>query len=263
MFVRVTRVALALSVALPTIAAAQGFEYAPGTAQYRVTQKVHAVQEAMGQKQEIDNTVGLIVSTKLDRPSKDTLLLTSILDSVSVSSPMGVMPGMERLMGLKVVSKLSPAGVKYSSVGATDDSIPGASQFVEGLSTFLPKIRSLTKGATWTDTTTGKLKQGGLDLDRREIATYTFAGDTTLGSEKAYKINRDGSQAVSGSGAAQGQAMTMEGTGTTKGVFVVSTKGVLLSGEGTEDSTAKILLAANGVEVGITRASTLKIEKLK
>ena len=68
---------------------------------------------------------------------------------------------------------------------------------------------------------------------------------------------------MSGSGAAQGQAMTMEGTGTTKGVFVVSQKGVLLGGEGTEDSTAKILLAANGVEVGITRASTLKLEKVK
>ena len=263
MFVRINRVALALSVALPPIAAAQGFEYAAGTAQYRVTQKVHAIQEAMGQKQEIDNTVGMIVSTKVDRPSKDTLLLTSVLDSVSVSSPMGVMPGMDRLMGLKVVTKLSPAGVKYSAVGATDDSIPGASQFVEGLSTLLPKIRSMTKGATWTDTTTGKIKQGGLDLDRREIATYTFAGDTTVGAEKAYKINRDGSQTMSGSGAAQGQAMTMEGTANTKAVFVVSQKGVLLGGEGTEDSAAKIVLAANGMEVGITRASTLKLEKLK
>ena len=186
MFARITRVALALSVALPTIATAQGFEYAAGSAQYRVTQKVHATQEAMGQKQELENNVALVVSTKIDRPSKDTLLLTSVLDSVSITSPMGAMPGLDKLMGLKVVTKLSPAGVKYSAVGATDDSIPGASQFVDALSTLLPKIRSMTKGATWTDTTTGKMKQGGLDLDRREIATYTFAGDTTVGTEKAY-----------------------------------------------------------------------------
>jgi len=263
MFVRVSRVALALSVALPAIVAAQGFEYAAGTAQYRVTQKVHAVQEGMGNKQEGDNNVGLVISTKIERPSKDTLLVTSVLDSVSITSPMGVMPGMERLMGLKVVTKLSPAGVKYSAMGATDDSIPGASQFVDALSTLLPKIRSMTKGATWTDTTTGKIKQAGLELDRREIATYTFVGDTTIGTEKAFKINRDGSQAVSGSGAAQGQAMTMEGTGTTTGVFVVSQKGVFLGGEGTEASTAKILLAANGMEVGITRTSTVKLEKVK
>ena len=57
MFARPGRLALALSLALPAAALAQGFEYAAGTAQYRITSKQKAAQEMMGQKQEVESSI--------------------------------------------------------------------------------------------------------------------------------------------------------------------------------------------------------------
>ena len=87
--------------------------------------------------------------------------------------------------------------------------------------------------------------------------------DGGFGTDKAWKLNRESTTAVSGSGAAQGQPMTMEGTSTSKGFLVITQKGVFLGGEGTEDANIKIVLAANGMEVGITQATTTKIAKVK
>ena len=70
MFVRPTRLALALSIALPTIAAAQGFEYAPGSARYRVVQTTKAAQEIMGQKQEIESSSNQVMTVTLARSAK-------------------------------------------------------------------------------------------------------------------------------------------------------------------------------------------------
>jgi hypothetical protein len=264
MFDRLSRVALAMTIALPAIAAAQGFEYAVGTSQYKVTQVTKITQEAMGQKQDMETSFNQVFTSTIQKPSKDTLLVTSIIDSIAVVGPMGPMMGMDKLVGLAVKAKVSPMGVKYSAEGPSDDSLPGAGQQVDALSTLLPKIRGAMKsGSSWVDTTSGKVKQGGIDVDRRVISTYTVAGDTTVGAEKAWKLTRESSTSMSGSGAMQGQAMTLEGTSTGKGTILITQKGVFAGGEGTEDANIKIVLAANGMEVGITQASTTKIAKVK
>ena len=58
MFARPPHLALAFAfgIALPVVATAQTFEYAPGSAQYRVTSKTKGAQEAMGQKQEFESS---------------------------------------------------------------------------------------------------------------------------------------------------------------------------------------------------------------
>ncbi len=275
MFAPPARLSLALSLALPAAAVAQGslaqrpapgdrFEYAPGTAQYRITSKTKAAQEMMGQKQEFESTNSQLLSITVARASQDTLAVALVLDSISAMGPMGPPPGLDKLSGVKVLAKLAPFGGVYSAVGPTDDSIPNGSQVTDEMSRFLPKIRAkLAAGATWTDTTTGKAKQSGLDVDRKVVATYTVIGDTTVGGEKSWKVARATNTTLSGSGTSQGQPMTMEGTSNGKGTLFLSQKGVFVGAENEEAASIKIVLAADGVEIGVTTTANTKIEKVK
>lgn len=265
MLVRPARLALALSIALPTIAAAQGFEYAPGTAKYRVVQTTKAAQDIMGQKQEIESSSKQIMTVTLARASKDTVAVSVVLDSITSTNSMGMPTQLiDRFIGMKVAAKVSPTGTFYSVQGPTEDALPNSTTMTEALGNFLPKLRGrLDKGATWTDTTTGKMKQGGIDIDRKTVSKYTVEGDTTIGTEKSWKVVRIDSTTMSGSGSSQNGPMTMEGTTKGKGSIFVSSKGVFLGAEGTEEAVLKIVLAANGMEIGVTQNAATKVEKLK
>jgi hypothetical protein len=263
MFARTCLVALALAFALPAHSAAQGFEYAPGTGQYRITQSTKASQEAMGQKQEFESTSLQLITISLARQSKDTLALVATIDSLSQTGPMGPTPGLDKLIGLKADAKLSPAGALYT-VSVKDSSVAGAAGVADGVGRFLPKIRGrLAKGAAWSDTSTGKVKQGGLEVDRQTISRYAVVGDTTVGGEKSWKLTRQDSTSMSGSGSSQGQAMTMEGTSIGIGALYVSQKGAFVHAEGTEQQKIKLVLSANGLEINVVQNSNSKIDKVK
>lgn len=257
--------ALALSLALPAAAVAQGFEYAPNTGQYRITSKATGAQEAMGQKQEFETSNNQLVTVTLTRPTKDTLAMTLVLDSIAVVGPMGMTPpGLDKLIGMKVVAKLSPFGAFYSAEAPKDTTVASASQITEGLSNFLPRIRGkLASGTTWTDTTSGKVSQNGFDIERRVITKFTVAGDTTVGAEKSWKIARETNTSLSGSGTPQGQPATMEGTSNAKGTLLVSQKGVFVGSQSEDQSNVKIVLAANGMEIGVTSTVNTTVEKVK
>src|SRR6266487_1077647 len=103
MFDRVSRVALSMTALLVSLAAcasnkpavavgtvpnrapaaAQGFEYAVGTSQYKVTQTAQVTQEAMGQKQNLQTSSNQVFTTAIRRASKDTLIVTSVIDSIT------------------------------------------------------------------------------------------------------------------------------------------------------------------------------------
>jgi hypothetical protein len=263
MFASPRALALALSFALPAPALAQNFEYTPGSGQYRVTQVVKATQEMMGNKQEVEQKFDQVISVAIARAAKDTLAMTVVVDSFTASNSMGMpMPGIEKIPGIKVMAKVSPNGTVYSSEGPKD--IPIAAQLTEGLAGFLPKLRgNFAKGFSWTDTATGKSRQFGLESDRRTISKYTVVSDTTVGGEKGWRVDREATAAFSGSGAPQGQAMTMEGTSSGKGMIVVSQKGVLLGADGSEDSNVKVVIAASGAEVTAVTNTKVNIAKLK
>jgi hypothetical protein len=265
MFARPSRLALALALALPTAVSAQGFEYAPTTAQYRLTSTTKGAQEAMGQKQEFESSNSQLLSITVARPSKDTVAMTAVIDSITAVGPMGMVPpGLDKLLGVKVSAKLSPFGAVYSSEGPKDTTIANVAQITDEMGRFLPRIRGkLTAGSSWTDTTTGKVKQNGIDIDRQVVAKYTVAGDTTIGGEKAWKITRETTTSLSGSGAPQGQPMTMEGVSNGKGTLFMSQKGVFVGSTSEDQANIKITLAANGMEIGVTTTANTKVEKVK
>lgn len=266
MFVRSSRLVLALSLALPAAGIAQAFEYAPSSGQYRISSRTKGAQEAMGQKQEFESTNNQLLSVTVARPTKDTLAVTVVIDSVAAVGPMGMTPpGLDKLVGIKVAAKLAPYGAVYSAVGPTDDSIPQGTQITDEMSRFLPRIRAakLGTGTSWTDTTSGKVKQAGIDVDRRTVAKFTIVGDTTIKGEKAWKIARETTTSLTGSGTSQGQPMTMEGTSNGKATILVSQKGVFVGSQNDDQANIKIVLAANGMEIGVTTTANTTVEKVK
>lgn len=263
MFARHGLVALSLLASLPSMAAAQGFEYSPGTGRYRITQTTKVAQDAMGQKMDFETTSNQLVTVTIARASKDTLALTAVVDSISSVGPMGPMPELQRLIGVKADAKLSPSGTLYS-VSTKDSAIAGAANLADGTGRFLPRVRRpLAKGTTWADTTTGKVKQGGIDIDRKTVSWFSVVGDTTVGGEKSWKVARDDTTSMSGTGIAQGQALTMEGTSVGKGAMFLSPKGTFVGAEGGEQSTIKLVLSANGMEINIVQSASTKVEKVK
>lgn len=265
MFVRPPSVAIALALLVPALATAQErFEYVASTGQYRLSSATKGTQEAMGQKQEFELSNNELITVTVARASKDTTVMTIVIDSFSVVGPMGAQPGVEKLRGAKIVAKIAPFGMPYSVVGPTDDSIPNGSQITDELSRFLPRIKAkLAAGAAWSDTITGKVKQGGLELDRRVVAKFSVVGDTTVKGEKSWKISRESVTTSSGSGTAQGQAMTMEGTSNGRATIVVSQKGVFLGSENADSANVKITVAASGLEIGVTTTTTATVDKVR
>ncbi len=258
------QLALVLILAFPATAAAQGFEYTPSASQYRITSTTKGAQEVMGQRNEFESSSNQLISITITRPVKDTLSVAVVIDSISAVGPMGMTPpGLDKLPGVKVVSKVSPAGVVYSAQGP-DSTVPNAQQLTDEMSRVLPRIRTtLAPGATWSDTVTLKGKQGEMEVERYVIAKYTVVGDSTVGSESSWKIARETNTALKGSGAPNGQPMTLEGTSAGKGAVLVSKKNVFVGMQNDEQVDIKIVLTANGMEVGITQTASTKVEKVK
>ncbi|MEX2179931.1 MAG: hypothetical protein WD801_14550 [Gemmatimonadaceae bacterium] len=107
------------------------------------------------------------------------------------------------------------------------------------------------------------MKQNGLDINRQVISTFTVLGDTTVDGETSWNIGRESQSVMSGSGAPQGQAMTLEGTAQGKGRLVISRRGVYVGSASADDVTLKIVIAANGMEIGIVQNANIKVQKVK
>jgi hypothetical protein len=256
---------LALLAVLPSLALAQGFEYAPGMAQYKITRVEKGTQEMMGQKQSGETTINQAVSVTLARPSKDTVAGVLVLDSISATTSMGASPSLTHLNGLKVQTRMSPNGATmYSVDGPSEEQVPMASQLTAGMRAFLPKIRGkLAKNSTWADTTTSVIKQYGIDLTRKVLSSYAVVGDTSVSGEAAWKIVRTDSVTMTGTGVGQMGAMSVEGSSGSKGQFVVTTKGAYMGAESEDAGNVRIVISANGAEISVTTTSTTKVQRVK
>ena len=260
-----TRRLLALAAALPLSAAvlgAQGFHYAAGTSQYRITSSTHGAQEVMGQKQEYDVTGMQRMTVALARKAGDSLAVDVTMDSITMQGPQGPTPGLDKMIGSKFSGAMSSTGKNFGM--KTTVAEEAAEQMAIELGSFLPSIPvALKPGATWTDTLSSKFKQMGISGDRKRIATMTVVGDTTVNGEKGWKVNVASNTTMTGSGEGQAGAMTLEAVSTGTGVFVVSQAGTFIGGTNDDDTKIKVVIAANGMEVAVTQKQTGKVEKVK
>jgi hypothetical protein len=243
---------------------AQRFEYTPGTSQYRLTAVNKLTQEAQGQKMEQEVTTEQKLTVVLGRQGRDTLSFAMTLDSAKVSATVGAAPDLSSLLGLKVSGVLSPLGVIYSSKppeGATSEL---AGPVADEMTRFLPRLRpALTVGTTWTDTTSGKVNQRGITLDRMVITTSKVVGDTTYQGERAWRIDRTTQATFAGTGTAEGQPLTMEGRSNGTDNLYVARNGVYLGGSMNNAATIKVTLVANGMEIGLTQSQSTTITRVR
>jgi hypothetical protein len=243
---------------------AQQFRYAPGTAHYRLTAINKLTQEAQGQKLEREVTSEQKLTVTLGRQGRDTLSFAMTLDSAKVQTSAGPAPDLSGLIGLKVTGALSPIGLIYAAKGPEGPGSEMAAPLADEMSRFLPRLRpALSIGTTWTDTTSGKVDQMGITLDRTVITTSKVVGDTIYQGERAWRIDRTTQATFAGTGTSQGQPLTMEGTAKGSDNLFVGRNGIYLGGLSNTAATIKVTLVANGMEVGLTQNQNTTITRVK
>jgi hypothetical protein len=245
-------------------AGAQQVQYAPGTSQYRLTAVNKLTQEAQGQKVEQEVTSEQKLTVVLGRQSRDTLSFAMTLDSAKVQTSAGPAPDLTSLLGLKVTGALSPFGLVYVAKAPEGPGSELTGPLADELSRFLPRLRpAMAVGTTWTDTTSGKVNQMGISLDRTVISTSKVVGDTTYQGERAWKIDRTTQTTFAGTGTSQGQPLTMEGTSKGTDNIFIGRNGIYLGGLMNNAATIKVTLVANGMEVGLTQNQNTTITRVK
>ncbi len=266
MSARSARLSMALLIAAPFAAAplsAQSVEYAAGTTKYRISTATKGTQSSPMATANFEVGVQEQVTVNLMKHAKDTVMATITIDSIALKSS-GPAPDVSKLVGRHWVSLVSPTGKFYSAKpveGAVD---PALAQITEGVSRMLPQYRAnMATGMTWADTVSGKVNQQGMDLDRTSVTTYKVSGDTTIGGQKAMRVERSSSVKAAGSGTMQNTPVTMETIGSSTGAFFLTPKGVYLGGTTTDDVNLKITILAQNTEITIKQVSQTTTEAIK
>lgn len=257
--------AAALSVALLTsavVARAQGIEYADGTTRYRVSTTTKGSQTTPLGNSDFELGVHQLVTLNLVHQAKDTIVATVTLDSISLTGAAAI-ADVSALRGARFVSLVSPTGRIYSTK-SPESTNPLVSQLAEGIARFLPTYRpNLKAGASWSDTTSGRVNQQGMDLDRTVVSNFRVEQDTTIDGVKAFKVARVTSVKANGSGTPQGTPVSMESSSTSNGAFFVSTNGVFLGGSSNDDVNLTLKILAQGAEISMKQIARTTIEPLR
>jgi hypothetical protein len=252
----------AMLVLVTSALRAQEVEYAAGTTHYRVSTTTKGTQSTPMGSSGFELGMQQQITLNLERQSKDTLLATVTLDSIALTGS-GATDDVTSLKGAKFVSLVSPTGRVYSTHAPSNANLL-VSQIAEGVMRFLPAYRAnLRTGETWADTTTGKVMQQGMELDRTIVTSFTVEHDTTIAGVKAYKIARLTSLKAAGSGSAQGTPVSMESSSTSNGAFFVSAKGVFLGGSSNDDVNLTLRILAQGAEISMKQNAQTKIEPIQ
>ena len=261
MTVRLALLSTAL-VALALPAAAQGVEYPDGTTRYRVSTTTTGSQTTPLGSSNFELGVQQQITVNLARQARDTVRATVTLDSISLSGAASV-ADVSALRGAKFISLVSPTGHVYSTK-APSSVDPVASQLTEAIVRILPAYQSnLRQGVTWADTSSGKVTQQGMELDRTVVSNFTVEQDTTIAGVRAFQVARVTSVKAAGSGTPQGTPVSMESSSTSNGKFYVSTKGAFLGATSIDDVDLRLKILAQGAEISLKQNARTRIEPIQ
>lgn len=259
------RAALGLASAMvPALVGAQRLEYAAGTTHYAIATSATGYAEQMGQRQDVSFETQQRVTLTLARRTKDTLALTMTLDSLGGRMPNGMPIDGAAARGLTVRGTLSPAGRVYTKEVVADSGHGTFGQSADEMIRFLPVLPAkIAVGTTWADTTDAPVTQMGLEIARKVVTVYRVAGDTTYDGEKSWRIERNATVTLSGSGSTMGQALTLEGGSTGTGSYYISTAGTLLGANLTDAVKSKVTVVSQGVDITSSQTQTTTIARTK
>ena len=261
MFLRFATLAGALALsALPL--RAQEVEYAAGTTRYRVSTTTKGSQTTPLGSSAFELGVLQQITLNLARQAKDTMLATITLDSISMTGA-GATADVSSLKGAKFTSLVSPTGRVYSTKTPAGEN-PLVTQIAEGITRFLPSYHAhLRTGLAWSDTSSGKMVQQGMDVDRTIVSNFTVEGDTTIAGVKAFKVARISSVKAAGSGTSQGVPVSMESNSTSNGHFFLSDSGVFLGATSEDDMNLRLKILAQGAEISMKQIAQTRIEPIQ
>ena len=235
------------------------FTYQPGTYRYAVTTTVERSQDQPADRPPFTFQVVTKqqVTLALAPAAGDTLDLTITVDSVSVSSGLAApAPNLDRIRGAKLKGTLSPSGRVYT-FQAPANADPETTALYGAFRRFLVPLPSAPSvGSRWVDTTTDRVTKEGLDVTTRTITTSRVAGDTTVGGQPAWRIERNSVIEAHGTGSEGGRELRVRNDGTIVGTHYVSPRGVYLGSTSTQ--RVEMLLSAGPGDVAMPIVQTIK-----
>ncbi|MES2179324.1 MAG: hypothetical protein V4550_15805 [Gemmatimonadota bacterium] len=242
---------------------AQGFEYAMGTSRYKITMNTKATQTSPFGNADFDVEMRQFVTVDLNKRTRDTVTANMVLDSIAVQMTTGVPSDMSELNGAKFTTLMSPTGRFYSSRSGTRMD-PMMEQFTDGVVRLVPSVRSnLANGASWSDTTTGKVTMQGMQMDRTTVSSYKVTGDTVVAGQKAFRIRRTTTSSASGGGNMQANSLNVDLVSSGTGTFFVTARGSYLGGTSTDDVTTKVTMMPQNMQMGVKQTVQTRVEPIK
>ena len=236
-------------------------EYAAGTTRYRSTTDVKGTQTSPMGNASFELGLKQQLTVSLMKHARDTVMATIKVDSITMNGSGA--PDMSKVTGAQFVTLMSPTG-KFFSTKAPEGLDPAVGQITDGIGRFLPSFRAgVANGMTWSDTTSGKVSQQGIDMERTSVSNFKVNGDTTIGAEKAFRIERVTTTKAAGAGTMQGTPMTMETTGSGSGAYYLTAKGVYLGARSNDEVNTKVTVLAQNIEIAIKQQVHTVVEAIK
>jgi hypothetical protein len=240
-------------------------DWAPTTTKYRIDQSLAQEIDATaagGAKQSVSfNTSSFITVTLADSAGGKAMRV--VVDSVRGDSATPIPAAvLDSARGAEFHGFIEKSGKPRGLEPVTGTS--AAAQIQGLLSDFFPWIRAGVKvGDNWVDTTAKVNGVGADSVTIRRVSAYKAAADETRGTRKAVRITEDFTSSVAGVQPTPSGPARIEGSGTGKGAYYVSSDGRYLGGDWQQRSSLKISGSFAPQPLPITIVQKTKVTTLK
>jgi hypothetical protein len=245
------------------VAAAQTFSYAPGTTSYRMVVKSSGTSETRGLSRAISLDAQQRLTLTIVRRAPDTLALAIVLDSATITAPELGIRDVRGGFDMTVTALLAPYGRLYTRALPDLAGREALAAVAEEMARFLPIIPAAPRlGLAWSDTTRDSVPQLGLSIARTRITEYAVIADTTIGGERAWRVDRRARTSMEGS-ASMGTPIAFQGQSLGTGAYFVGHSGRYLGATLHEQVTSRATLTALNQDVVGSQTQTTTITLLK
>jgi len=238
---------------------------APPTTKYRVdqtlTQEVDATAAGKGKQSVSFTTQSYLTVSFADSAGGQAMRV--VVDSMRGDSATPIPAAvLDSAKGAEFRAFLDRAG-KPSPLQPASRT-PNAAQVQGLLSDFFPWVRAGIKvGESWADTSANVTADGTDSVTVRRITAYRAAANDTHNSRKAVRVTTDYTSQVAGTQPTPNGPARIEGQGTGKGAYFVSSDGQYLGGNWQLRSALKISGAFAKQPLPVTLTQTTKVTALR
>ncbi len=238
---------------------------APTTTRYRIdqtlSQEVDASSAGQGKQFLTFHTTSFITVTLTDSAGGKAMrvVVDSMLGDSTTPIPKAVFDSVRGTAYRSFVTREGrPARLEATSA------TPAAAQVQGLLSDFFPWVRAGIKvGESWADTSANVTADGTDSVTVRRITAYRAAANDTHNSRKAVRVTTDYTSQVAGTQPTPNGPARIEGKGTGKGAYFVSSDGQYLGGNWQLQSALKISGAFAEQPLPVTLTQTTKVTALR